>query len=329
MTELDFYRGKKVLVTAGAGFIGSHIVEGLLASGANVRMTLYRKPGRVPDGATETLTADLSRLEECRRVAQGVQYVFHAAGRVLGAGASPADVMGGITLNLVLTAQMLQAAWLEGVERFLVFSSSTAYPPADHAVKENELWSAPPYPGYFGYGWMRRYLERLAEFVAAKSSMQIALVRPTAVYGRWDSFDPAAGHVIPALVRRAAAKEDPFVVWGTGDEVRDFLHVTDLARGCLLLLARHATCDPVNIGYGRGVTIRQVVETILRAAGHDRARLQFDASKPSAIPVRRVDTAKAKQLLAFEPAVTLENGLADTVQWYQSTLIKAAFRPSV
>jgi GDP-L-fucose synthase len=167
---------------------------------------------------------------------------------------------------------------------------------------------------------MRRYLERLSEFVASRSKMGIALVRPTAVYGRWDNFDPKTSHVIPALIRRAVAHEDPFEVWGTGDEVRDFLHVTDLVRGSLLLLASHAVCDAVNIGYGRTVRIREVVDAILRAAGHVQARVVFDASKPTAIPVRTVDTSKAKRLLGFEPSVALDAGLADTVQWYQERL---------
>jgi GDP-L-fucose synthase len=178
------------------------------------------------------------------------------------------------------------------------------------------MWTGPTYPAYFGYGWMRRYLERISEFVASKSSMQLAIVRPSAVYGRRDNFDPVTSHVIPALIRRAVARENPYVVWGTGDEVRDFLHITDLVRGSLLLLEKHATCDPINIGYGQAVTIKQVIQSILRAAGHESADLVFDATKPSTIPFRMVDTSKAKRVLGFEPRVTLEEGLADTVRWY-------------
>jgi GDP-L-fucose synthase len=217
---------------------------------------------------------------------------------------------------------MLQGAWMENVERFLVFGSSTGYPAADHPVKEDEMWSGPTYPAYFGYGWMRRYLERISEFVASKSSMKVALVRPSAVYGRWDNFDPRTSHVIPALIRRAVEKENPYVVWGTGDEVRDFLHITDLARGCVLMLEKHSACDPVNIGYGQAVTIKQVIEIILRTAGHDRAELKFDATKPGTIPFRMVDTSKAKRLFGFEPKVSLEAGLTDTVRWYVDTFRK-------
>ena len=165
---------------------------------------------------------------------------------------------------------------------------------------------------------MRRYFEHLAEFVASRSDVKVALVRPTAVYGPHDDFDPGTSHVVPALVRKAVEKLDPFEVWGTGDEVRDFLHVEDFARGCLLTMERHAACDPVNIGYGSAVTIRRVVDIILEAAGHGGADVRFDASKPTAIPIRLVDTSKAKRLLGFEPRIPIETGLRDLVRWYQA-----------
>jgi GDP-L-fucose synthase len=130
-------------------------------------------------------------------------------------------------------------------------------------------------------------------------------------------------HVIPALIRRAVAKENPFEVWGTGDEVRDFLHISDLVRGCLLALEKHAVCDPVNIGYGKTITIRDVVKAILKAASHDRAEVIFNSSKPTAIPVRMVDTSKAKRILGFEPSVSLEQGLLDTVRWYQELVAQS------
>jgi GDP-L-fucose synthase len=243
-----------------------------------------------------------------------MQYIFHAGGTVSAADTSGMAAMAAITLNVVVTAQTIQAAWEEGVERILVFSSSTAYPEANHAITEDEMWSGPPYPGYFGYAWLRRYTERLCEFTASESKMKIAVVRPTAVYGRWDT----SAHVIPSLVRRALGKPNPFVVWGTGEEVRDFLHVSDLARGCLLLLEKHAECDPVNIGYGSAVTIKQTVQAILRAAGHERAEIVFDPTKPGTIPFRMVDISKARRLLGFEPKISLEDGLADTVKWFQA-----------
>jgi len=314
-----FYQGKKVLVTGGTGFVGTHIVQELLGQGAKVRVPVHTRPLIVRDPRIEAVPADLTKQDDCVDAARGMDYVFHAAGAVAAAGVMASNPMSAITANLILTAQVLQAAWTAGVERILIFSSSTAYPAADYPIKEEELWGGPTYPFYFGYGWMRRYFERLGEFVASKSKVRVAIVRPTAVYGRWDNFDLKTGHVIPALIRKAVDRIDPYEVWGNGDEVRDFLHVSDLARGCLLMLEKHADCDPVNIGYGRTMTIKEIVRTILRAAGYAEARIVFDTSKPSAIPFRMVDITKARRELGFEPRISLEDGLKDTVEWYMTS----------
>jgi GDP-L-fucose synthase len=312
-----FYQEKVVLVTGGTGFVGIHIVQELLKQGAKVRVPIHKRSLIISDNRIETIHADLTKQEDCLAAVKGVDYVFHAAGSVGAAGITTSNPMAGITANLVLTSQILQAAWTANVKRMLIFSSSTGYPVADYPIKEEEMWNGPTHPAYLGYGWMRRYLERLGEFVASNSAVKIAIVRPTAVYGRWDNFDPKTSHVIPALIKRAVEKENPYVVWGSGDEVRDFLHITDLGRACLLMLEKCATCKPVNIGYGKGFTIKEIVHVILKFTDHDKADVIFDSSKPTTIPFRVVDTTKAKNLLGFEPALTLQEGLRDTIEWYK------------
>lgn len=309
--------GMSCVVTGGSGFVGTHMVRALLAQGARVRVPLNRRPLVEPDPRVEIVHGDLTNQETCRRVFEGAQRVFHCAGAVSAAGVTATNPMSAITANLTLTANVLEGAWAVGVERVQIFGSSTGYPVSDHPIREDEMWSGPTHPSYFGYGWMRRYLERMGEFVHQKAgSTKVVLVRPTATYGRHDNFDPLTGHVIPALIRKAVAGMKPFEVWGTGDEIRDFLHIEDLVRGCILAMEALPTCDPVNIGYGKTTTIREVVEIILEAAGHD-ADLRFDASKPTTIPVRMVDCDKARHLLGFEPRISLREGLTDTVRWYK------------
>jgi GDP-L-fucose synthase len=316
--EGNFYKGKLVLVTGGTGFIGRHIVEELLNNGAKVRVPIHKRPLSQIGSHIETINANLACEPDCEKVVEGVDYLFHAAGSV---GAASVDIihqMDSIIHNLLLTGNILRAAWRSGVQRVLLFSSSTVYPVVQYPVKEEEGWCDPLHPSYFGYGWMRRYLERLGEFVADKSKVQVAIVRPTSVYGRNDNFDPASSHVIPALIRRAVDAESPFVVWGTGEEVRDFINVVDLARGCLLILEKYAVCDPINLGSAREVTIRELVSIILKAVGHENVKVIFDASKPMTIPFRSVDTEKAKKILGFETRISLETGITDTVQWYKT-----------
>jgi len=296
--------------------VGSHVVEQLLKQGARVRVPVHHRSLTVGVGNVETVVADLTQEEDCLEAVRGVNFIFHLAGAVGSAGVSPAYIMSAISTNLTLMSRVLHAAWHEKVERILLCGSSTVYPAFEHAVTEEEAWDGPTHPTYFGYGWTHRYFEKLQEFVTSQSEVKIAQVRATAVYGRRDNFDPATSHVVPSLVRKAVEKQDPYEVWGTGKEVRDLLHVSDLARGCLLMLEKHANCDPVNIGYGRGTTIREVATVILKAAGHDNAQVKFNTSRPTAIPFRMVDTSKAKRILDFTPEISLEDGLRDTVEWY-------------
>jgi len=309
-----------ILVTGGTGFVGSHIVEQLLQGGARVRSVVHLRNPCIRHPQLEYMPGDLNMETDCARVMQGVRTVVHAAGTVGAVSLGPQAMLDGITLNLLLTMRVLRASWAAGVKKVLLFGSSTAYPDVDHPVRETELWDAPPHSSYFGYGWMRRYVELLGEYVARQSDITILFLRPTAVYGPRDNFNPATCHVIPALIRRALAKENPFVVWGTGDEVRDFLHVHDLARGAVLMLGKSTGCDPVNIGYGKGVRIRELVEMVLAMAGHDQAKVVFDACRPTAIPQRLVDITKARRLLGFEPAIALDAGIRETVAWYRRNI---------
>ena len=167
---------------------------------------------------------------------------------------------------------------------------------------------------------MRRYIERMAEFVHERSKTKVVLVRPTAVYGRHDDFHPVTSHVIPALIRKAVERMDPYEVWGTGDEVRDFLHVDDLARGCILATEKYAICQPINIGLGGTATVREIVNAILKAANYSDAKVVFNADRPTTIPKRMVDISKAREILGFQPQFSLDEGLADTVRWYRGQL---------
>ena len=228
--------------------------------------------------------------------------------------------MESITANLILTSLVIEAAWKKKVDYFLLFGSSTSYPPAEYPIKENEMWRSQPYEGYIGYGWMRRYLEKLAEYVYSRSEMKIAIARPSAVYGCFDNFELNTCHVLPALIRKAVQKENPYLVWGDGNDVRDFIHVTDFVKGCLLLLEKHAVCDPINIAYGTGYSIKEAVTIILKATNHINANVQFDKTKPSKLPIRLVNTTKSKKLLNFKPLITLEDGIIHTVKWFRENL---------
>jgi len=303
-----------VLVTGGSGFVGRNFVEVLLKAGINVRITLHNQTSPFPNDVVDIIKADLTVTDDCIKACEGIDYVIHAAGSVGNAGNIRSNLVAQIVENIIMTARILEAASIH-CEKILIFSSSTAgYPPYNHSVREEDMWTAPPAPVYFGYGWMRRYFELLGEYVGTASTLQVMICRPTAIYGRYDN----SGHVIPSLICRALSGENPFVVWGSGAEQRDFLHVSDMVRGCLLLLQKGSSSDPVNIGYGKTTTIAEVAKTIMKAAGRSEEQIVFDDSKPTTIPVRAVDCSKAEKTLGFTPEVSLEAGLNDLVNWFKT-----------
>ena len=298
--------GRRVLVTGATGFIGSPFLPKLLSMGATVRAVWKDTKPSLKVPGVEWIQANLLGQEECDRVSQDMDYCIHAAG--VSAGAGGLDPLDAVTKNLAMTSQMVNAAAHAGLQGMLVFSSSTGYPAKGTPVSEEQFLEADPDPVYWGYGWMRRYFERLAEFASGSYPTDIVVCRPTAVYGEGYHYKAVASHVIPALVHRALEKEDPFVVWGEPGVTRDFLHVEDFVQGCLLLLAHGSSSGPMNIGYGEGTTIKTLVETVLGVVGH-QPKVVYDSEKPTTIPYRVADISKARKELGFSPSVPLKEGI--------------------
>ena len=315
---MSYFDNKTVLVTGGTGFVGTNFVKELSKFNVKIVVPIHKRELSFESEKIQTIKADLTNIDDCLKVCQNVDYIFHAAGMVSAARMTVNNPMTAISTNLVVTLKTLEAAMKQNVKKILLFSSgTTGYPPFNHAVTEKEMFSEDPAEIYYGYGWSRRYTEILGNFASQKSNLKVAICRPTGVYGSYDDFDPSTSHVIPALIKRAIDKENPYVVWGNGEEIRDFLHVRDLVRGCLLLLEKNSNSDPVNIGSGNEYKIKDIVKIILKLTDNKNIKIEFDNSKPTTIPVRKVNVDKAKKLLGFEMKISLEEGLKETINWYR------------
>jgi len=263
--------------------------------------------------------ADLRVSRDCRKALRGIDLVFICAADTSGAAVMVHNPMAQITGNVLMNTFLMEAAVLEKTEQLLFISSSAVYPPADYPVREEEGFDGDPYETYFGVAWMKRYAEKLATFYHRRYGLKATIIRPSNVYGPYDKFDPERSHVLPALIRRVEAGENPLNVWGAGDEVRDFIYVTDFVLGLLLAMEKCADAKPVNIGSGRLTTIGECAEIIVRESGIPGVTLQFDPSKPTTIPYRAVEVRSGQRRLGFAPRVSLEEGLRRTINWYRST----------
>ena len=318
---MNYFDGKTVLVTGGTGFVGTNFVKELSNFNLKIIVPIHKRELSFKSKKIQTINADLTNIDDCLKVCQNVDYIFHAAGMVSAARMTVNNPMTAISTNLIVTLRILEAAMKQNVKKILLFSSgTTGYPKYNHAVSEEEMFNDDPAEIYYGYGWSRRYTELLGNFASKKSNLKVAICRPTGVYGSYDDFDPSTSHVIPALIKRAIDKENPYVVWGDGEEIRDFLHVRDLVRGCFLLLEKNANSDPVNIGSGKEYKIKDIVKTILNLTNNKDVNIEFDNTKPTTIPVRKVNVDKAKKLLGFEMKISLEDGLKETIDWYKTKI---------
>ncbi len=315
---VSIYSDKKILVTGGAGMIGSHIVEELLARGARVRITQHNRPHPF-DNKVEVVTGDLLSMDFCRAAVSGVDFVIHAAGFTGGVGQVTLEPVATFTNNLLMNTQILEASRLEGVKRFGLLSNSSVYAASSEALKEDAAWG----DSIRGVaenptGDVKRIAELQCKVYADSAAMKIGIVRGGNGYGPRDYFDMERSHVLPALIRKAVSRQNPFVLWGTGETVRDFTHARDIARGLLFVLEHHAICDPVNISTGRTTSIRDALHIILRESEHTSAQVVFDTSRPLGPKAKRLDTTKMNAL-GFKPAISLEDGLKETIRWFRET----------
>lgn len=309
------FENKRVVVTGGSGFVGTHYLIELLSRDANIITHTHLNPLQIQDDRIEVVeNINLKNMDDCLKLIEGADYVIHSAGAV----AHPSQVSTDFSVSLtqlVLFSNVLEASHRSNVKGFLDINSSTGYPDRRYAITEDEFWDDEPYISYFGYGWMRRYREKLMEFVSGFSDLKIALGRGTAMYGPYDNFNPKTCHVIPALINRVLSGEDPFVVWGTPDVVRDFLYVRDVVDGALLVLEKGESMKPYNIGAGTAITVGDIVDSVLRATNKN-PKVVYDETKPTTIPFRMVSTERIKTELGFEPKWTFEEGIKKTVDWY-------------
>ncbi len=317
---MDF-SGKSVLVAGGAGFIGTNLAVRLASQGAHLRLTIHDKPLQESFPGAEVLKLDLRRPEDCARAVDGVDFVFICAAHTSGAAVIRATPLVHITPNVLINTLLLEAAYQAHVGKVCFISSGAAYPPTGaRPVAEPEMFNGDPHDIYFPAGWMKRYAEVLCRTYAEKITppMPTVAIRASNVYGPYDKFDFAVSHVTAALARRVVERQAPLEVWGTGEDVRDLIYIDDFIDGVLAAFAADLPYLAVNICAGTGHTVRQILETLLKVDGYDDADVRFDASRPSTIPIRLMDTRLARERLGFEARTSLEEGLRRTLEWYRA-----------
>jgi len=308
----QFWQDKCVVVTGGAGFLGSYVVEKLHERGAR-RVVVPR-----------SRVYDLRQREAIRQLLHDARpdIVIHMAARVGGIGANRDHPAEFFYDNLMMGVQLLHESWQFGVKKFVTIGTVCAYPKHTPVpFKEDDLWNGYPEETNAPYGLAKKMLLVQGEAYRQQYGFNSIFLLPVNLYGPRDNFDLETSHVIPALIRKCIEAtergDDEIIVWGDGSPTREFIYAADAAEGILLATERYNDPDPVNIGSSFEISIRDLVMLIADLTGF-RGRIVWDTTKPNGQPRRKLDVSRAWKRFGFRAETTFSEGLQATIDWYRA-----------
>lgn len=311
-TSKNILYKKNVLVTGGTGMIGRYLVDKLLKKGSNVTVVSLDKPIGLPK-EVNFKKLDLTSFENCIEAVSGQDYVFNLIGIKGSPKMSRENPAKFMVPMLMFNTNMMEAAMRAKVRWYLYTSSVGVYHPAE-VFNEDDVWKTFPSENDKHPGWAKRIGELQAEAYSIQNGTNnISIVRPANVYGKWDNFDPENAMVIPSLINRITSGESPLTVWGDGTPIRDFIYAGDCADAMIKIVENKVT-EPVNLGSGDGVTIKELAETI-RDIYDKNIKICWDTDKPKGDAKRIMNTNRAKSY-GIDNKTSLYDGLKETMDWF-------------
>lgn len=303
----------KILITGASGFVGRNLYEYLKGQGYDVIGTYYSKP------VEGLVYCDLTDYKQVDKITNGIDYIFAIATKTYGAGIMAIDPNALIRENLYLNTNMLDLCFKKKIKKLMFVSSSTIYQPCHRPLAEEELdLNKEPYYTYQGVGWVKRYTEKLCEFYK-NLGVNINIVRPTGIYGKYDKYEEGKSHFMPAIIKRVLKNQNPLVIWGSGYNQRDMIYIDDFIRDILIIFNDYDSIEPLNLCSGRMTTIREIVDIIVKICDY-KGEITYDKTKPDAIPYRALSRNKYDSLFGIQTYKKLEEGIKEVVEWMRTEL---------
>ena len=316
---------KKILLCGATGFIGKNLLEHFSSRGNySIRAIYHNKlpdiePSEHPN--VEFIFADLNNKEDVDRVMAGVNIVLQFAATTSGAKDITTKPFIHVTDNAVMNSLLLRSAYENNVEHFVFPSCTVMYQPSEEALSEDDFSGEDEiYPKYFGVGNTKVYIEKMCDFYSRLGRTKHTVIRHSNIYGPHDKYDLERSHVFGATVTKVMTAKDKVVMWGTGEEKRDLLHVDDLCRFVELALKNQKKeYELFNVGLGQAVPVRDLVQKIINASGK-RLKIESDLTKPTIKTSLYLDWKKAFTTLGWCPEITLDKGIEKTLKWYKENI---------
>lgn len=304
--------GKKIVVTGGTGFLGSRIVKFLQEKGVK-DITVPRSD-----------TCDLRKVENCSRITKDANIVFHAAGNVGGIGHNKEHPASVFFDNIMMDTLMMEESRKNKVEKFIAVGTVCSYPKfAVVPFSEEQIWDGYPEETNASYGLSKKMMIVQSDAYRQEYNFKSIVLLQTNLYGPEDNFDPNTSHVIPALIKKIhdakVSGKSEIELWGDGSPSRDFLYVDDAAQAAILAAERYEKSQPINIGSGKEITIKELAELIKNLMNANNLIIKWNTQKPNGQPRRCLNIEKAKKEIGFTPKINIEEGLRQTIEWFEST----------
>jgi GDP-L-fucose synthase len=303
-------KNKKILVTGGAGFLGSFVVEELIKRG------VPKKNIVIPRSKIH----DLRKMEVAEKILEGIDVVIHLAGKVGGIGFNREHPGQLFYDNLIMGVHLMEEARKKNVKKFVAVGTICAYPKfTSTPFKEKDLWHGYPEETNAPYGLAKKMLLVQSQAYRQEYGFNSIYLLPVNLYGPGDNFNPSSSHVIPALIKKVLEAKDKNVdfveVWGSGKATREFLYVEDAAEAIVMATEKYDGHEPVNIGSGMEISIKELVKTICNIVGY-KGKIKWDKTKPDGQPKRRLDVSRAEKEFGFKAKTNFEKGLKKKIDWY-------------
>ena len=304
---------KKILIVGGSGFIGTNILKKINKNKNYVFSTFFKNKKFFKINGVKYYKGNLKNLSFCRKITKSMDTVIMSAAVSSGAMVMQKNPMFHVDDNIIMNLNILKASSENNVKKFIFISSNTVYPVSIKGMTEKDV-NYSLFNKYFNVGWMKIFSEKICQMY--KDKINILIIRPGNIFGPNDKFDLVRSKVIPSLIRKFETKKT-VEIWGDGKDVKDFIYVDDFVSIVLKLINKPFKFMILNVASGQSISLKKIIKFLSKIYNKKKQNIKYDPTKPTMIPIRRVNIGKLKKIIEFKLKFTLEKGLLETIKWYK------------